>query len=58
MLLRRVLISKRMEMRILAAAIGQAAEMALSENAGVVSDALGKTLGRLPCQDRQCFGVG
>ena len=37
MLLRRVLISKRMEMRILAAAIGQAAEMALSENAGVLS---------------------
>ena len=37
MLLRRVLISKRMEMRILAAAIGQAAEMALSENVGVLS---------------------
>ena len=37
MLLRRVLISKRMEMRVFAAAIGQAAEMALSENAGVLS---------------------
>ena len=37
MLLRRVLISKRMEMRVLAAAIGQVAEMALSENAGVLS---------------------
>ena len=58
MLLRRVLISKRMEMRILAAAIGQAAEMALSENVGVLSgpsakrwaDSLAKTAG--------CFGVG
>ena len=37
MLLRRVLISKRMEMRVLAAAMAQAAEMALSENAGVLS---------------------
>ena len=37
MFLRRVLISKRMEMRVLAAAIGQVAEMALSENAGVLS---------------------
>ena len=53
MLLRRVLISKRMEMRVLAAAIGQAAEMALSENAGVLSgpsakrwaDSLAKTAG-------------
>ena len=37
MLLRRVLISKRTEMRVLAAAMAQAAEMALSENAGVLS---------------------
>ena len=53
MLLRRLLISKRMEMRLLAAAMAQAAEMALSENAGVVSgpsakrwaDSLAKTAG-------------
>ena len=53
MLLRRVLISKRMEMRVLAAAMAQAAEMALSENAGVLSgpsakrwaDSLAKTAG-------------
>ena len=53
MLLRRLLISKGMEMRLLAAAMAQAAEMALSENAGVLSgpsakrwaDSLGKTAG-------------
>ena len=53
MLLRRLLISKRMEMRLLAAAMAQAAEMALSENAGVLSapsakrwaDSLAKTAG-------------
>ena len=37
MLLRRVLISKRMETRLLAAAIGQVADMLFSESVGVVS---------------------
>ena len=37
MLLRRVLISKRMETRLLAAAIGQGADMLFSESVGVVS---------------------
>ena len=58
MLLRRALISKRMETRLLAVAIGQVVEAVFSESVGVVSDALGQTLGRLPCQDRQCLGVG
>ena len=66
MLLRRALISKRMETRLLAVAIGQVVEMVFSESVGVVSgpsakrwaDSLRKSVGLSGLAEGMAWSVG